>query len=228
VKVAVVEPADRDHDGIIDSSDACPDVPETKNGYQDDDGCPDELPPPPDPDRDGDTIVDRIDPCPDEVGPVSNQGCPEKPLVRITTERLPILEKVYFQVDGAIIEPRSYAVLENVVAILKGHPDLEHVLVEGHTDSRGALDYNQQLSEQRATAVVEFLVGRGVERARLKAKGFGPTRPVADEATPEGREQNRRVVFTVLDGDGAENKDRGPKDEPRDTTPPEGSKKVQP
>ena len=227
VQVAVAEPADRDHDGIIDSKDACPDQPETKNGYQDDDGCPDEPPSPPDPDRDGDGVPDRVDNCPDEPGPASNQGCVEKQLVQITRERLEILEKVFFKVDKAIIERRSYPVLENVVAVLKAHPEL-NVLVEGHTDSRGKPDYNQQLSEKRAASVVKFLVDRGVARERLKAQGFGPARPVAGNDTLEGREKNRRVVFTVLDGDGAGNQDRGPGGEARETTPPEGSKKVQP
>ena len=228
VKVAVVEPADRDHDGIIDSKDACPDEPETKNGHQDDDGCPDEVPqPPPDADRDGDGVPDRFDNCPDEPGPASNQGCVEKQLVQITTVRLEILEKVYFKVNQAVIE-RSDAVLENVVAVLKAHPELKHVLVEGHTDSRGPPDFNQKLSDQRAAAVVKFLVGKGIGRERLKAQGFGPSRPVADNATPDGREKNRRVVFTILDGDGSENKDRGPDGGARETTPPEGSKKVQP
>lgn len=216
VAVVVVEPADRDHDGIIDSNDACPDEPETKNGHQDEDGCPDELPPPPpppDPDRDGDGVPDRIDNCPDEPGPASNQGCVEKQLVQITIERLEILEKVYFKVGKALIERRSHPVLENVVAVLKAHPEIKLVLVEGHTDSQGKPAYNQQLSERRAAAVMKFLVDRGIERERLKAQGFGPTRPVADNATPEGREQNRRVVFTILDGE---------------TTPPEESKKVQP
>ncbi|HVE88032.1 MAG TPA: OmpA family protein [Myxococcales bacterium] len=230
VKVAVVEPADRDHDGIIDSQDACPDQPETKNGYQDDDGCPDEPPPPPpppsDPDRDGDGVPDRVDNCPDEPGPASNQGCAEqqKQLVQITTERLEILEKVYFKVGKAIIERRSYPVLENVVAVLKAHPEIKHVLVEGHTDSQGPADYNQQLSEWRADSVVKFLRDRGIERGRLKAQGFGSTRPVADNGTPDGREKNRRVVFTVLDENGAENKDRGPDGEAQKITPPEGPK----
>ncbi|HYV43703.1 MAG TPA: OmpA family protein, partial [Myxococcaceae bacterium] len=226
VKVAVVEPADRDHDGIIDSKDACPDEPETKNGYQDDDGCPDEVPPPPpppDPDRDGDGVPDRIDNCPDEPGPASNFGCVEKQLVQLTTKRLEILEKVFFKVDQGTIERRSYPVLLNVVKVIKAHPELKKVLVEGHTDNKGNADYNQKLSDKRATSVRKFLVDHGVEPERLQAQGFGQTRPLADNATPEGREKNRRVVFTVLD-DGSESKQGGPDGETPGATPPEAPK----
>jgi outer membrane protein OmpA-like peptidoglycan-associated protein len=226
-KVAVVEPADRDHDGIPDRTDACPDVPETKNGYQDDDGCPDEVTPPPpaaDPDRDDDGVPDRIDNCPDEPGPASNQGCVEKQLVQITTQRLEILERVFFKSDQAVIERRSYPVLENVVAVIKNHPEMKHVLVEGHTDNRGPEDYNQDLSDRRAAEVMKFLVDRGIARERLKAQGFGPTRPVADNATSEGRDKNRRVVFTVLDADEAERKDSSPDGAAPATIPPVGTK----
>jgi large repetitive protein len=227
VKVAVAEPLDRDHDGIPDSKDLCPDQPETYNGYKDDDGCPDEVPPPPppaDPDRDGDGVPDRVDNCPDVPGPASNQGCPEQQpqLVQITTEHLEILEKVYFKSEKAVIERRSYPVLENVVAVLKAHPEMKHVLVEGHTDSRGPEDYNQELSDRRATSVMKFLVDRGIELERLRAKGFGQTRPVADNETPEGREKNRRVVFTVLER--FEDVDHGSGGEGAKTPAPEGAK----
>lgn len=231
VVVAVAEPPDRDHDGIPDAKDACPDEPETKNGYQDEDGCPDEVPPPPPPpdtDRDGDGVPDRIDNCPDEPGPASNQGCAEKQLVQLTAEHLEILEKVYFHSEKDVIESRSFPLLENVVAVLKAHPELKHVLVEGHTDSRGTLEYNQKLSERRALAVMKFLVDRGIDPGRLKAQGFGRSRPVANDSTPEGREKNRRVVFTVLDENGADNKDHGPGTETREATPPEKPKEVAP
>ncbi|HEY8208204.1 MAG TPA: OmpA family protein [Myxococcaceae bacterium] len=222
VVVAVAEPPDRDHDGLPDARDACPDEPETKNGYQDDDGCPDEVPPPPpppDPDRDGDGVPDRLDNCPDAKGPAENQGCEKKQLVQITRERLEIIENVYFKTNKDVIETRSFTVLENVVAVLKAHPEVKQVLVEGHTDSQGDPGYNLGLSDRRANAVVRFLVARGIEAERLKARGFGQTKPIADNGTREGREKNRRVVFTIQDGAGIENKDSGPNGETREETP---------
>jgi len=72
------------------------------------------------------------------------------------------------------------------------------VRVEGHTDARGSLDHNQQLSQLRAEAVRAFLAGRGIDRGRMDAQGFGPSRPIADERTPEGQDKNRRVEFVIL------------------------------
>jgi OOP family OmpA-OmpF porin len=72
-------------------------------------------------------------------------------------------------------------------------------VIEGHTDSNGADAYNQRLSEQRAKAVRDYMVSMGIDPARLEAKGYGESQPVADNATPEGRAQNRRVVLRRTD-----------------------------
>ena len=72
------------------------------------------------------------------------------------------------------------------------------IRVEGHTDSQGDDAYNLELSQRRAQAVVDYLVGKGVDRARLQAKGFGEARPLADNRTRDGRAENRRVVFTII------------------------------
>jgi outer membrane protein OmpA-like peptidoglycan-associated protein len=72
------------------------------------------------------------------------------------------------------------------------------IAVEGHTDSSGAAASNQRLSEERAQAVREALVAGGVESARITAAGYGPSRPVADNASPAGRTQNRRVEIVLL------------------------------
>jgi uncharacterized repeat protein (TIGR01451 family)/uncharacterized protein (TIGR03382 family) len=212
---------DRDGDGIPDIADRCPDQPEDKDGFEDQDGCPDpdndqdgvpdaadacplQAGPAanqgcPDPDRDGDTVPDRLDNCPDVKGSPDNAGCPDKQLVHIGDDRIDILEGVHFKTDLAVIEPISFAVLDNVVAVLQGHSQLK-IQVEGHTDSQGDAAYNKNLSQRRAEAVVEYLVGKGIAADRLTAVGFGAERPIADNATPDGRAQNRRVVFTVLGG----------------------------
>ncbi|HEY0190012.1 MAG TPA: Ig-like domain-containing protein [Kofleriaceae bacterium] len=214
---------DTDRDGIADIDDKCPTEAEDKDGFEDADGCPDPdndkdgvldaddrcplEPGPvankgcPDPDRDGDTVVDRLDNCPDEQGPPENNGCPKKQLVRITDDKLEILESVYFQTDRAVILPRSFALLDNVVAVLRAHDKLR-IQVEGHTDSQGKAEYNKQLSQRRAEAVVAYLTHKGIDAARLIPMGFGQVQPIADNATAAGRAQNRRVVFTVLGDDG--------------------------
>ncbi|HET9624125.1 MAG TPA: OmpA family protein, partial [Kofleriaceae bacterium] len=153
------------------------------------------------PDRDGDTVVDRLDNCPDEKGPPENNGCPKKQLVKITDDKLEILESVYFKTDRAEIQPRSFALLDNVVAVLKAHDALK-IQVEGHTDSQGKAEYNKQLSQRRADAVVQYLVKHGISVDRLTSIGFGQEKPIADNKTAEGRAQNRRVVFTVVGDDG--------------------------
>jgi len=219
--VALAGCPDSDGDGIADLDDKCPTQAEDKDGFEDTDGCPDpdndkdgvldvadacplvagpaENHGCPDADRDGDSVVDRLDNCPDEKGPPENQGCPKKQLVKITDDKLEIIESVYFKTDRAEIEPRSFGLLDNVAAVLVAHDQL-HIQIEGHTDSQGDDAYNKKLSQRRAEAVVAYLVKKGIAAARLTALGFGEERPIADNRTKEGRAQNRRVVFTVIGG----------------------------
>lgn len=212
-------PSDRDGDGIIDELDACPDDPEDYDGFEDEDGCPDldndadgipdvddacpdEPGPPenngcPDTDRDSDGVPDRVDNCPDEPGPPQNQGCPEEQRVAIEEGQLEILEKVYFEFDSAKIQSRSYPVLDNVAAVLKAHPEIPLIRVEGHTDSQGPAAYNQRLSQRRAESVVRYLVDKGgISKDRLVAEGFGESQPLVPNATTEEDfAKNRRVEF---------------------------------
>ncbi|MGB5694408.1 MAG: OmpA family protein [Polyangiales bacterium] len=218
-------PVDTDGDGILDEDDACPNEPEDFDGFQDEDGCPDldndadgildladacpnEPGPPendgcPDTDRDGDGVPDRIDNCPDEPGPVENQGCPEEQHVVIEESRLEILDKIYFNVDSATIQKRSYPVLDNVAEVLDAHPEISLVRVEGHTDSTGSDGYNLRLSQRRAASVVRYLVERGgVSKDRLVAEGFGETRPLVPDAKTKAQlAQNRRVEFHIAEGE---------------------------
>jgi len=159
------------------------------------------LPPPPViVDRDGDGIPDADDACPDQVGTAANHGCPpgipQRVIVSATT--LEILDRVHFATGQSRIEQRSYTLLDQVAAVLKSHPHLLLVQVEGHTDDRGTPTYNLLLSQARAAAVLDYLAAKGVERERLTAKGFGPTHPIGSNGTPEGRAANRRVAFTVI------------------------------
>jgi len=180
---------DNDGDGILDVDDACPNEP----GPAVTNGCPE-------PDRDGDSVPDRTDNCPDEPGTVANQGCQEPQLVLITTEQLKILEKVYFRLNSAQILPRAFPLLDNIAAVIRAHPEIGQIRIEGHTDRTGTLGYNMKLSKRRAGSVVEYLVGKGVSKDRLVAEGFGPTRPVVPDAKTKAElAKNRRVEFHIVE-----------------------------
>jgi len=228
---------DRDEDGLMDPDDECPDDPEDFDGWQDEDGCndhdndgdgmtdeadacPNEAGPPenhgcPDSDRDGDTVVDRVDNCPDEPGPPENQGCAEEQQVVLQEGRLEILDRVFFRTNRSTILRRSYALLDNVARVLNNHPEIARILVEGHTDARGRREYNLELSQSRAEAVVEYLVTRGdVDRGRLEARGYGPDRPLVEGAsTAAEHAQNRRVEFNIPPTSGIAEGRSGPSEE---------------
>jgi len=216
---------DNDGDGILDVDDKCPNEPEDMDGFEDEDGCPDpdndgddildvddqcpndagtlENNGCPDPDRDGDGVPDRIDNCPDDPGTVENQGCQEKQLVVIGVGQLEILEKVYFKSGSAKLQKRSWALLDNVAAVLIAHPEIKKIRVEGHSDKTGSLKFNMILSKKRANTVVRYLVGRGqVTKSRLVAQGFGPKKPlVPDAKTKQEQAMNRRVEFHIVTKD---------------------------
>jgi outer membrane protein OmpA-like peptidoglycan-associated protein len=228
---------DNDKDGIPDVSDACPNAPESVNGFQDQDGCPDEKPfvdtdgdgyederdrcpfePEdfdrfqdedgcPEPDNDGDGILDVVDQCPMEPETKNNyldeDGCPDTGPSRVIVqkEKIVITEKVFFEYNKAIIQPISFELLTEVAGVINDHPRITRIQVEGHTDSDGSDTYNQKLSQARAQAVVDYLIGAGVDSARLVAKGFGESLPIDTNNTADGKAKNRRVEFTILEQD---------------------------
>ncbi len=108
-----------------------------------------------------------------------------------------VTEGVLFDTGSATLRPESFAVVQEIAAMLKAHPDLR-VGIEGHTDNEGTAESNLTLSQERAEAVQAMLIGLGVGADRLEAAGLGDTQPVADNATPEGRQTNRRVELVVL------------------------------
>ncbi len=105
-------------------------------------------------------------------------------------------EKILFDYDSSTLKGAAQSQLDQVAAVLVKYPDTD-ILVMGHTDATGSDDYNQGLSERRANAVTNYIEGRGVAASRVRAKGYGETSPVADNATEEGRAQNRRVEFSI-------------------------------
>ncbi|NUP56401.1 MAG: OmpA family protein [Gemmatimonadaceae bacterium] len=99
---------------------------------------------------------------------------------------------ILFDVSSDVIRPESTPTLKEIVTMLQEHGDLS-LTIEGHTDGVGSASANLALSEQRAVAVRDYLVSKGIDAARLDAKGLGSTKPIASNSTAEGRQQNRRV-----------------------------------
>jgi outer membrane protein OmpA-like peptidoglycan-associated protein len=166
---------------------ACPPAP----------ACPAPAPPPPPPviDSDHDGIPDDQDKCPNEGGPLSTQGCPE---IEITKEKLEIHERILFATSKATILPESFPELDRIAQVLINHQELKEITIEGHTDNVDSHEWNMRLSINRARAVRDYLIKKGVEKERLRYMGYGPDRPVASNDTPEGREKNRRVEFSIV------------------------------
>ena len=172
---------DRDKDGVTDNKDRCPDEPgSTKN-----DGCPIV-------DRDGDGVPDATDRCPDTPGPASNYGCPEDVKTKLTY----IAKNIYFHVDKATLQTISYEPLNQLADILTRYPNAK-LTIEGHTDNTGSSAHNLTLSNNRAKAVVDYLVSKGIDASRLTAIGFGEEKPVTTNKTAEGRTLNRRVELKL-------------------------------
>jgi outer membrane protein OmpA-like peptidoglycan-associated protein len=174
---------DTDKDGINDEEDKCPNVPGLAR-YQ---GCP-----VPDTDKDG--INDEDDKCPTEAGPASNQGCPvsEEVIKKVNYAA----ENILFATNKYVLLSKSFKGLDEVAQILNDDPQLK-ISIEGHTDNVGKDAFNQKLSENRANAVKNYLVKKGVDASRITVTGFGETVPVADNKTAAGRKQNRRVEMKL-------------------------------
>ena len=154
-----------------------------------------EPPPPAEPhcselDGDGDGVNDCDDRCPSTtpgtvVGP---DGCELEVAVD--------LRGVEFDFDKSTLRPESQQTLNEATEVLRQYPDIR-VEVAGHTDSIGTDQYNQGLSERRAQAVYDYLVNNGIDAGRLNSRGYGEGSPIADNATREGRQRNRRVELVV-------------------------------
>jgi outer membrane protein OmpA-like peptidoglycan-associated protein len=148
------------------------------------------------PDRDGDGVPDKFDRCPDVAGPIENQGCPIYEKIIVHEDKLELKEKIAFAKDTDKLETESFPLLDEVAKALRDNKSFR-VLVEGHASSEGTEEHNQDLSERRALAVLDYLAQHGVPRDRLSSKGFSSSRPIATNETHEGRETNRRVEFVV-------------------------------
>jgi len=179
--VVPVENLDADGDGVTDDKDQCPDTP--AGTTVDENGCP--LPPPaPEP---------TCNP-PNPGEPIDLNGCKAGDAI--------VLKGVTFEVNSARLTPNAKTILDTVADALLAKQDIKAEL-GGYTSSEGSESSNQTLSERRAESVKAYLVGRGVDAARLEPKGYGEASPVADNETPDGRELNRRVELKVTGSDAA-------------------------
>jgi len=187
---------DRDHDGVPNDRDECPDIPEDRDGYQDWDGCPEH-------DSDHDGVPDSMDKCPHEKETINgykdDDGCPDVGPAQVIIENghIIILRRVTFREGSADITPESYSILNQVALVMRAHPEIRRIRVEGNTDELGTHEYNMTLSRQRAARVRGYLIARGVRPSRLSAVGYGPDRPLVRGNTEAAHAKNRRVEFVV-------------------------------
>jgi outer membrane protein OmpA-like peptidoglycan-associated protein len=177
---------DRDGDGVLDKDDLCIDIP----GPVENKGCPW-------PDEDKDGIYDKDDNCPGIAGVKENGGCPA-----IKVEEKKIIEQAFSNLEFAsgkdVIKPTSFPSLDGLAKLLKEHSSDWTLKLSGHTDNQGTPEKNMTLSDKRVKAVKKYLVKKGVNVAKVETEAFGQTKPIADNATEEGRQKNRRVEMKII------------------------------
>ena len=175
---------DTDKDGINDEEDKCP----TVAGYGRYEGCPSA-------DSDNDGINDEEDKCPTVAGIKENNGCPE--IKKEIVEKVNYAaQRIQFSFAKADLLPASYAVLDNVINILKENPELK-LAIEGHTSNDGSMAVNMKLSDDRANTVKSYFISKGIDASRLTAKGFGPNQPINTGKSEAAKAQNRRVELKL-------------------------------
>ncbi|MCQ2107432.1 MAG: thrombospondin type 3 repeat-containing protein [Fibrobacter sp.] len=171
---------DEDKDGVPDGYDKCPNTP--KDAPVDSTGC--FL----DTDRDG--VPDYEDKCPNTVAGVKidKKGCP----VNKKEDPDQLKKGIAFQTNSAKLTKPSYATLDDIVRLMNKIPDAK-LEVQGHTDNTGSAETNKKLSQDRAETVVNYFISKGIAAERVRAVGYGPEKPIADNKSKQGRAKNRRV-----------------------------------
>jgi outer membrane protein OmpA-like peptidoglycan-associated protein len=119
-------------------------------------------------------------------------------LIKVKVGKKVVLNNILFETGKAVLTTGSYTELDRLYNILVDNPQMK-IEISGHTDNTGSLALNNSLSASRAKAVVDYMIHKGIDVARLEYKGYGPLQPIADNATPEGRKMNRRVEFKILE-----------------------------
>ena len=184
---------DPDGDGIASQDDLCPNAAEDKDGFEDDDGCPDL-------DNDKDRIADKHDKCPNEPetynGFDDDDGCPDRGRVVVTDTAIEILDRVYFETKSDVIRPPSIPIIDAIAATLVGNPTIKLIEVQGHAAANEADAW--AMATRRAAAVRGALISRGVDGKRLTSQGYGETQPLVRESNEKAWAKNRRVAFLIL------------------------------
>ena len=171
---------DSDGDGVADKLDKCPG---TEAGVKvDGSGCPLDV--------DADGIPDSKDACPTVKGTAQYNGCPPP------SEMMPMGSAIQFEFDSSVLRTDAYPMLDKLSSDLKSNSSAR-IQLDGHASSEGTTEYNMTLSRDRANSVKTYLVNSGVAASRISTTAFGESRPVASNATEEGRMQNRRVEFRM-------------------------------
>ena len=175
---------DTDGDGINDEEDKCPNVYGVAR-YQ---GCPV-------PDRDKDGVNDEEDKCPDTPGTKENNGCPE--IKEEVKQKINYAaNNILFITGSAKLTTSSFKGLDDVVKVMKDNPETK-LSIDGHTDNTGTDAINNKLSQNRADAVKNYIVSKGIDASRITSTGHGSSTPIADNKTAAGRQKNRRVEMTL-------------------------------
>ncbi|MBI1932653.1 MAG: OmpA family protein [Ignavibacteriales bacterium] len=209
---------DNDQDGILDVNDKCPDSKEDFDGFEDNDGCPDL-------DNDNDGILDSLDKCPNEPETFNNfednDGCPdtlpkvkieepkEEPVKKEPEQKVEIPQNTTkslipseFTLDGkstfingsSTVKNGAFGYLNQIAEQIKSNPTLRW-RIEGHMDNSGTPFEVKALSTARASAILDYLVSKGISPSSLEAVGLGDQFPISSNSTAFGREKNRRVVI---------------------------------
>jgi outer membrane protein OmpA-like peptidoglycan-associated protein len=217
---------DPDKDGIVGAADKCPNQAEDKDGFEDEDGCPD-------PDNDKDGILDKDDKCPNEAedkdGFEDDDGCPDadndKDGIPDDKDKCPnepetvnnyqdedgcpdeipaaikkftgVIEGIRFKTGSAEITKDSNSVLDKAVQLLVDYPDVK-LEIGGHTDNVGKAEFNKELSQKRADAVKAYMVKKGIADDRLASVGYGMDKPITANKTAADKAKNRRTEFTLM------------------------------
>lgn len=124
------------------------------------------------------------------------------PRVELRDNKITIRDKIQFEVNKSDIKSESFSLMKEIADVIKKNPQIKKLSIEGHASSEGDPGYNKRLSQARAKAVMTYLVQKeGIDANKLSSKGWGAEKPIADNATEDGREKNRRVEFLVTEQD---------------------------
>jgi outer membrane protein OmpA-like peptidoglycan-associated protein len=158
---------DNDSDGLADTADRCPNEPETRNGFEDEDGCPDVAPVP----------VPVASACEIQLQSIS--------------------ERIQFPHNQFRVLASSRAALREVIIVLREHPEIVRITVNAYASREGEEDANMALSQRRANAIRMALIRGGIDADRVVARAFGEQAPEVEGDSEEELAANRRVVFTI-------------------------------